>query len=158
MKRCQPDGRSDVRTFLFPWSWVSPLTSRTDYLPVERKETGVSPAWPQPQPCSVPVSVLLLPLSSSTFWRQMSPVEGCAELRAAPESPCGAGSGAAASFHWHPEGGEGGQGTQGQEVLGQRGGWAENAFPINSSSDTAATEGGVRWAGGEHRGGVLGRA
>lgn len=38
MKRCQPDGRSDVRAFLFPLSWISSLISEIGYLTVEVKQ------------------------------------------------------------------------------------------------------------------------
>lgn len=49
MKRCQPDGRSDVRTFLFPLSWVS-LISKTGYLLVDVTRKLVLPhqLWPNP--------------------------------------------------------------------------------------------------------------
>lgn len=162
MKRCQPDGRSDVRTFLFPWSWVSPLLSRTDYLPAERKESCVTPGFgpsPTSAPCLCLCSSFLSPAARLGDKCHPNATEGCAETRLR-ESP----SALAPSFHWQGE-------PAGKEEREPRARssqcWASEGagqkMPSQLTLSVTQRPSGcsqphwraVRWAGGEDRGGVL---
>lgn len=151
MKRCQPDGRSDVRTFLFPWSWVSPLMSGIDFLPVERKASGVTPALDPASPllcahvCAPPAC------PQQHILEQVSPERhgGMSERSAAPCVTIGAGS----AHPWEPGNPGPGASSTGWKIPSQL-----TLSVIQRLLRCSQPRWGVvSWAGGEDRGGVLGR-